>query len=197
MGCEIDIDWDKVVGSLDTFTLYKDGVLLDTGITYPPFVDLTSNDQSTHSYYLIASNPPLEDSASSSVVFAHAIKCPIVLPPEEPLVIEEPISSKTVCTASQDNGADKNLYYGRNTTWTMTNNVVGTTTTVGPVTWTGTNIVKTITTGSTFNKTYPLIPEPKTINGIGTIKLPSGKSFISTCNATATMQEDTGTNGEI
>jgi len=106
------------------------------------------------------------------------------------VISKAPMLTST-CVATQNNGNDPRLYYGRKTTWTMTYPKGGN---ITNVTWNGDNLpsVGTTTAGGILYWTYPLIPEPKNISARGHVN-----SGITTCTATTTMEETVPSGGEI
>ena len=155
INCSNNINLSWVSGpEADYFDIYRDGLFI-ANVLYSPLVDsLQLNDNSTHTYYVVA-HSSLGYSASSSVVSAAANQCP---PAQQPVSDLTPSSTCTYSQPANDPG-DNNVYVNRNTIWALNLDISTTTVPTNVHTdWTGTNISGTISTpGMTLEKIYSTV----------------------------------------
>jgi len=100
-------------------------------------------------------------------------------------VIAVPLTSKTICTPSQN-------FVNRPTVWTVSNRSGE----VIETTWGGKDISTTTKSGGSLTKIYTTVGE-KTINAVSTIRRDDETTFTSTCSTSTIIRLDPGSNTEI
>ena len=152
-GNSITLSWTSGPEA-DYFIVYKDNVSLPPVFISPVVDSLPLNDNSTHTYYVVA-HSSLGYSASSTIVSAAANQCP---PAQQPVSDLTPSSTCTYSQPANDPG-DNNVYVNRNTIWTLNLDISTTTVPTNVHTdWMGTNISGTISTPvMTLEKIYSTV----------------------------------------